>query len=101
VAWLHLVYTVQTEDVFRSANDAIAEKGRQLGWTFPGPFLCECSDLHCLARVELTLEAYDELRSHHGRYVLAPGHAVADATEIRRTKAFTVVEKLSRAARTA
>ena len=92
---------MQTEDLFRSANDAIAEKGQQSGWTLPGPFLCECSDLRCLARVELTLEAYAELRSHPGRYVLAPGHEVADAIEIRRTTAFTLVEKLPRAARTA
>jgi hypothetical protein len=91
---------VQTEDVFRSANDAIAEKGRQFGWTFPGPFLCECSDMRCLERLELTLEAYEELRSHPDRYLLAPGHEVADATVVRRTKAFTVVEKLPRVART-
>jgi hypothetical protein len=91
---------VHSEDVFRTANDAIAEKGRQLGWSFPGPFLCECSDLQCLARLELTLEAYDELRSHPDRYLLAPGHEVSGATEIRRTKAFALVEKLPRAART-
>jgi hypothetical protein len=92
---------VQIEDVFRSANDAIAEKGRQLGWTFPGPFLCECSDLRCVARVELTLEAYEALRSHPDRYLTALGHEVAEAIEIRRTHAYALVEKLPRVARTA
>jgi len=92
---------VQAEDVFRSANDRIAEKGRQLGWTSRGRFLCECSDVRCLARLELTLEAYEELRSQAHRYVTAPGHQVAGAIEIRRTKDFALVEKLPRAARTA
>ena len=91
---------MQTEDVFRSANDRIAEKGRQLGWTLPGPFLCECSDVRCCARVELTVEAYEELRSQRHRYLTAPGHEVEGAIEIRRTQAFALVEKLPRAART-
>ena len=90
---------VQTEDVFRSANDRIAEKGRQLGWSLPGPFLCECSDVRCCARLELTVEAYEELRSQRHRYLIAPGHEVEGAIEIRRTQGFALVEKLSRAAR--
>jgi hypothetical protein len=89
---------VHTEDVFRSANNRIAEKGRQLGWNFPGPFLCECSDVKCFERLEMTLEEYAELRSHSYRYLTAPGHKVAGTIEIRRTKAFALVEKLPRAA---
>ena len=85
---------MQTEDVFRSANDLIAEKGRVLGLTFRSSFLCECSDLKCFARLELTLEEYEELRSHGYRYLTAPGHEVAGTIEIRRTKAFALVEKL-------
>ena len=68
---------MHAEDVFRSVNDRIAEKGWQLGWRFPGPFLCECSDMHCFARLELTLEAYEELRSNPQRYLTVPGHEVA------------------------
>ena len=88
-----------SEDVFRSANDRIAEKGRQLGWTFPGPFLCECSDPNCFERVELTLEVYDRLRSHPERYLTAPGHEVAGAIEIERTQAHAFAEKLPYALR--
>lgn len=67
---------MQIEDVFRNANDRIAEKGRELGWESPLPFLCECSDRRCFARLELTLAAYDELRSDPSRYLTAPGHEV-------------------------
>jgi hypothetical protein len=67
---------VQTEDVFRRANEHIAGKGRELGWRFPVPFLCECADTHCFARVEVTLELYEELRSDPQRYLTAPGHEI-------------------------
>ena len=85
---------MQTEDVFRNANDRIAEKGRELGWSFPGPFLCECSDVLCFARLELTLEAYEELRSHPNRYLTAPGHEVAGAVESERTQSYAFAEKV-------
>jgi len=89
------VHAVQTEDVFRSANDRIAEKGRELGWSFPVPFLCECSDTHCFARIELRLDAYEELRSHPRRYLTVPGHEVAGAMVIEDTERFALAEKLS------
>ena len=35
---------IQVEDVFRNANERIAEKARELRMEPPIPFLCECSD---------------------------------------------------------
>jgi len=64
---------VQTEDVFRSANERIADLVREHGWRFPVPFLCECADTHCFARLELTLEVYEDVRSNPQRYLTAPG----------------------------
>ena len=85
---------VQTEDVFRSANDRIAEKGDELGWRFPVPFLCECSNPRCFARLELPLAEYEELRSHPQRYLTAPGHEVTGALIIEQDDSVTLVEKL-------
>jgi hypothetical protein len=85
---------VQTEDVFRRANEHIAGKGRELGWRFPVPFLCECADSHCFARVELTLELYEELRSDPQRYLTAPGHEIPEAIVIEQTESFALAEKL-------
>ena len=90
---------MRTEEVFRSANDGIAEKARQLGWDFPGPFLCECSDLDCFARLELTLETYEDVRARAGWYVTAPGHEIAGAVEIRRTRGYALVQRLPGALR--
>jgi hypothetical protein len=84
---------MQTEDVFRSVNDCIAEKGSELGWRLPGPFICECSDVRCLARLELTLEAYRELRSHPLRYLIVPGHEVPETVVVEQTERMALAEK--------
>jgi hypothetical protein len=88
------VRTLQTEDVFRSADERIAEKGRELGWRFPIPFLCECADRECFARLELTLEDYEQLRSHPQRYLTAPGHSIVGAIVIEQTEGHALAEKL-------
>jgi hypothetical protein len=88
------VRPVQAEDVFRSANDHIADMGRELGWRFPVPFLCECADTHCCARLELTLEVYEDLRSEPQRYLTAPRHEIPGARVIEQTESFALAEKL-------
>lgn len=86
---------MRAEDVFRSVNDCIAEKGSELGWRVPGPFLCECSDMSCFARLELTLEAYEKLRSHPGRYLTVPGHAVAKTVVVEQLEGVAFAERLA------
>jgi hypothetical protein len=85
---------VQTEDIFRSANDRIGEKARELGWRFPVPFLCECADRRCFARLELTVEWYDEVRAHPQRYLTAPGHEIEGALLLEQSDSVAFVEKL-------
>jgi hypothetical protein len=92
--WHMGVHVVQAEDVFRSANERIAEKGRELGWRFPVPFLCECADTHCFARLELPLEVYEDLRSDPQLYLTAPGHEIPGAIVMERTESFALAEKL-------
>ena len=85
---------MRAEDVFRSVNDRIAEKGTELGWRLPGPFLCECSDIRCFARLELSLDDYEALRSHPGRYLTVPGHEVAKSVVIEQTDRVAFAERL-------
>jgi hypothetical protein len=61
--------------LFREVNEGIARIARTLDSAKGAPFefLCECGDPGCLARVTLTLAAYDEL-TRQGP-VLAEGHA--------------------------
>jgi hypothetical protein len=86
---------MQPEDVFRSANDRIAEKADELGWRFPVPFLCECGDRRCFARLSVTLEEYKSARTHPQRYLTVPGHEVPAAVPIEGGENAAFVEKLS------
>lgn len=85
---------MQVEEVFRSANDRIAEKGRELGWRFPVPFLCECSDQRCFGRVDLTLDEYQQVRAHPQRYLTLPGHEVEGAFLVEHDERVALAEKL-------
>jgi hypothetical protein len=86
---------MQTEDIFRSANERIAEKARELGWRSPIPFLCECSERLCFQRLELTIERYDVTRSHPQRYLVARGHEVTGALLLEQDDRVAYVEKLA------
>ena len=85
---------MQTEDVFHSANERIAEKARELELQPPIPFLCECSDRRCFARIQLTLEEYEEARSDPHRYLAISGHEVVGALVIAQDERFALAEKL-------
>jgi hypothetical protein len=67
---------VQVEDVFRDANERVAEKARELKMQDPIPFLCECSDRRCFAHIHLSLAEYGEARSDPKRYLTVSGHEV-------------------------
>ncbi len=85
---------MQVEEVFRSANDQIAEMARKHGWRFSVPFLCECSERRCFTRVELTLEEYEQVRSHPRRYLTLPGHEVEGALLFEHNERVAFAEKV-------
>jgi hypothetical protein len=84
---------VGVEDIFREANIRIAAKARELQMEPPIPFLCECSNKRCLARLHLALEEYDEARSDSRRYLTIPGHEVSGAIVIAQNDRFALAEK--------
>jgi diguanylate cyclase (GGDEF)-like protein len=59
-------------------NRRIAEAAERCGFRGAVPFICECTDPRCLARVELTLTAFSTVRAE-GLYVLAEEHAAPPA----------------------
>lgn len=85
---------VQPEDVFRSANESIAAMARELLTEPAIPFLCECSDKRCFARIWLTIEEYDEARAAPQRYLTISGHEVEGAFVIADDERFALAEKL-------
>jgi hypothetical protein len=85
---------MQPEDVFREANEHIAEKARKLELQQPIPFLCECSDKHCFAHLFLDPEEYEEARSDPRRYLTVAGHEVVGAMVVASDDRFALAEKI-------
>ena len=83
-----------TEDVFRNANERIAEEAREAELEQPIPFLCECSDRRCFARVFLMLGEYEEARSDPERYLTVAGHEVTGAMVVAEGNGFVLAEKI-------
>jgi hypothetical protein len=88
----------ETQRLFRAANDRLDE--RTEAYSRDGalvPFLCECADYSCFARVELTHRQYQEIRSHPDRYVIEPGHPMVEHERIiEEHDSFQIVEKTPR-----
>ena len=85
--------SLETENVFREANESIAAKARELRMEPPIPFLCECSDQRCFARISLTIDEYDEARARPQRYLTTSGHRVDGASIIAQDEHFALAEK--------
>ena len=71
------------EALFREVNERL----RGLNETF-GPLtnrvelICECADPACAERISFTVREYEELRGEPDRFVVAPGHEVADVEDV-------------------
>ena len=88
---------VQNELLFRAVN----EKLRALNVEFEGfanemaVFVCECTRIECMAQMELGVEAFDAVCAQPLRFVVVPGHEVAEIEHVvDRNGTYVVVEKV-------
>jgi hypothetical protein len=65
---------LENELRFRSANDQIDQRRRELELDGRTPYLCECEDRDCTKLIRLTLAEYAGIRANRGQFVIAPGH---------------------------
>jgi hypothetical protein len=76
-------YLAENQLAFRTANERFAERAEKLvSDETPVPFLCECADERCLARIELSLAQYREVREHPGRFLILPGHPTPEEENV-------------------
>lgn len=73
----------QNESTFRLVNEQL----QNLASTFElvsqrGVFICECADLACIERVEMTMAQYEDMRADPNRFVVVLGHEAADAEDV-------------------
>lgn len=90
------------ESAFRDVNEAIA-RGQWPGeQDAPSGFRCECARLGCNELIDLTPREYEEIRSNPRRFVVIPGHELAEVeTVVEKREGYLVIEKLDEAGRAA
>jgi hypothetical protein len=91
----------ENEATFREANEGIETRARELEFSHPIPFLCECGDPECHDIVTVPIEDYEAVRRVATHFLVVPGHervAVPAGRVVARFDGHVVVEKLGEAA---
>ena len=86
----------QNQRMFRDANERFEQVVEQnaLDGERTVPFLCECADLDCLGRIEITTSDYDAAHVNSDHYVILRGHPTIDGEEmVEDNVSYLVVEK--------
>jgi hypothetical protein len=85
----------RNEDLFRKVNDQIEGVNEAFGvFTGTMSILCECGKIECIEQIELTLDAYRELRTDPTRFAVKPGHELPDVERVvERHEGYFVVQK--------
>jgi hypothetical protein len=83
----------ENEAIFRAGNEsidkAVGDKVEK------APYLCECGEESCFARVALTSAEYEAVRAYPARFFVVPGHEDLTAGEVvlKQYDRYTLVEK--------
>jgi hypothetical protein len=82
----------KNQSLFREVNERIEDLSAPALFS---TFVCECMDGTCDARVSLTIEEYEQIRSNSNRFFVLPGHQVpAVETVTEGNDRYLVVAKL-------
>jgi len=84
----------ENEKLFREVNERVAQMHASFQ-SGPDPeWVCECGDETCFEKLTVPLDEYHEVRAHHDRFLIKPGHDKLDVERIVEERAlFVVVEK--------
>ena len=63
----------------RQVNEAIERGTKEAG---SAVFVCECGTLGCNSTVELTISAYEGVRSGFDRFLVLPGHELEEIEDV-------------------
>jgi hypothetical protein len=90
----------KNQALFRGANDRVKELNEAFSLvTSLGEWICECANVDCIERIEMSVDAYEAVRRHETRFFVAPGddHFWPDVERvIELTDGYWVVELTSR-----
>ena len=72
----------KNEALFRDVNERVEQIATEHTDPERIEFLCECVDVECLARIDLAVETYEQVRSDPAHFVLVPGHERPDVEDV-------------------
>jgi hypothetical protein len=86
----------RNEVVFREVNERLRELGEGFSLVAEhAEFVCECGNAQCTDHVQMTLEAYEEVRSDPKRFFVIKGHELLDYEKVvSELEGYLIVEKL-------
>jgi hypothetical protein len=83
------------EALFREGNDRMSRWEERRRAAEKQSYLCECADRTCRAKVELTIAEYEHVREDPHRFVVVPGHEIADIEDVVEWhEGWSVIEKV-------
>jgi hypothetical protein len=74
-----IVRRAKNEALFRDINERLQDLNDDFGTS---EWLCECSDLECVERIEMTDAEYEDVRQHGAHFVLLVGHEQIDIERV-------------------
>jgi hypothetical protein len=91
----------RNQSLFREVNERIeylAEVNERIGYVPEGAtskFVCECGNPECIETIELTLKAYERIRSNPTWFLVKPDHGISQIERvISQDDGLAVVERL-------
>jgi len=75
----------ENETIFRAANERVAgweESQLQARRGEPLTLFCECANLGCREKIELTGHEYEAVRADSVRFAVVPGHVYPEAESV-------------------
>jgi len=86
----------KNQALFRGANDRVKALNEAFSLVTPlGEWICECANVGCIERIEMSVDAYEAVRRHETRFFVAPSdeHFWPDVERvIEHTDGYWVVE---------
>jgi hypothetical protein len=91
----------ENEILFRHVNERIIELTDR--WSGHLDLVCECADVHCAARLPISVGEYREVRADPHQFAVVPGHEILDVEDVvdRRDRYLVVAKPAATHARTA
>jgi hypothetical protein len=89
----------QNEAVFRRVNERLEDINESFQVaTDMAEFVCECANIECAERVQMTLAQYEALRRVPTHFIVKPDHVLPEEERVvERQAQYVIVEKFGRA----